>query len=124
MPLPAALAARLAKRGILPKPRRCKYYYRIAIYIKSILYTNGELIWELSFKYHKLYFIPAEVLEEVFAENYDDQEDDSKYKSSFNKNDTKDGFAKDDKANFMVRIQFFLQFRPKEQIRSKFPNWK
>ena len=112
MPLPAALAARLAKRGILPKPRRCKYYYRIAIYIKSILY-NGELIWELSVKYHKLYFIPAEVLEEVFAENYDDQEDDSKYKSSFNKNDTKDGFAKDDKANFMVRIKSFLRFRPR-----------
>lgn len=65
MPLPAALAARLAKRGILPKPRR------------------------------------SEVLEEVFAENYDDQEDDSKYKSSFNKNYTKDGFSKDDKANFM-----------------------
>lgn len=65
MPLPAALAARLAKRGILPKPRR------------------------------------SEVLEEVFAENYDDQEDDSKYKSSYNKNDSKDGFAKDDKANFM-----------------------
>ena len=73
----------------------------------------NKLIWELSVKYHKLCFIPAEVLEEVFAENYDDQEDDSKYKSSFNKNDTKDGFAKDDKANFMVRIQFFLRFRPK-----------
>ena len=83
MPLPAALAARLAKRGILPKPRRCKYYYRIVIYIKS------TIIWELSVKYHNLYFIPAEVLEEVFAENYDDQEDDTKYKSSFNKNDIK-----------------------------------
>ena len=108
MPLPAALAARLAKRGILPKPRRCKYYYRIEIYIKSTI-----LIWALRVKYHNLYFIPAEVLEEVFAENYDDQEDDSKYKSSFNKNDTKDGFAKDDKANFMVRIKSFLRFRPR-----------
>ena len=80
-------------------------------------------MWELSVKYHNLYFIPAEVLEEVFAENYDDQEDDSKYKTSFNKNDTKDGFAKDDKANFMVRIQG----TPSESailVRSKFPDCK
>lgn len=66
MPLPAALAARLAKRGILPKPKR------------------------------------PEVEEEVFAENYDDQEDDSKYKSSSHFDDgIRGGLTRDDKTNFM-----------------------
>ena len=109
MPLPAALAARLAKRGILPKPRRCKYYYGTRIYIKSKSSRTVDMRTKCQISQS---FIPAEVLEEVFAENYDDQEDDSKYKSSFNKNDTKDGFAKDDKANFMVRILSFLRVRP------------
>lgn len=67
MPLPAALAARLAKRGILPKPKR------------------------------------PEVEEEVFAENYDDQEDDHKYKTGFHFEDSsRERFIKDaSKANFM-----------------------
>ena len=67
MPLPAALAARLAKRGILPKPKR------------------------------------PEVEEEVFAENYDDQEDDHKYKTGFHFEDSsRERFIKDsNKTNFM-----------------------
>lgn len=64
MPLPAALAARLAKRGILPNPKK------------------------------------LEVEEEVFAENYDDQ-DDGKYKSSTNYDVTSGGFTRENKINFM-----------------------
>lgn len=65
MPLPAALAARLAKRGILPKPKR------------------------------------PEVEEEVFAENYDDQEDERKYKPSSNFDDIGDGFSRISRSNVM-----------------------
>jgi len=59
MPLPAALAARLARRGILPKQKK------------------------------------AEVEEEVFAEDYDDHEDDGRTKSLSHYND-KNTHAKDD----------------------------
>ena len=48
--------------------------------------------------------IAAEVEEEVFAENYDDQEDERKYKSSSHFDDSvRGGFTRDEKNNFMVR---------------------
>ena len=47
-------------------------------------------------------FILAEVEEEVFAEDYDDQDEDGKYKSNANF-DTSGGFTRENKMNCMVR---------------------
>ena len=41
--------------------------------------------------------------EEVFAENYDDQEDERKYKTSSNFNDIGDGLSRASRSNVMVR---------------------
>jgi hypothetical protein len=43
------------------------------------------------------------VEEEVFAENYDDQEDERKYKPSSNFDDIGDGFSRISRSNVMVR---------------------
>ena len=53
----------------------------------------------------------VEVEEEVFAENYDDQEDDSIYKSgSYFEDGSRGGVTKDgDKTNFMVCGVFLIR---------------